>query len=175
MESRFVQAITAHPAADGIAEQLLHKDIVIPFDCCTIHTVTSRARKETDFSLLEYGDFVHGYIGMKFVLKTVDLDELTVKLFFVGVELMEEGLPFVFVLVHAPFQSFWVGWLTVSWLHIEAWAALEVPGGLVGVPVLLTDGYVFIYFRNNRIPIINLLERYSQNMTRHKFDCGRYY
>ena len=28
---------------------------------------------------------------MKFVLKTVDLDELTVKLFFVGVELVEEG------------------------------------------------------------------------------------
>ena len=109
MESRFVQAITAHPAADGIAEQLLHKDIVIPFDCCTIHTVTSRARKETDFSLLEYGDFVHGYIGMKFVLKTVDLDELTVKLFFVGVELVEEGFPFAFILGYPPFQTFWMG------------------------------------------------------------------
>ena len=145
MESRFVQAITAHPAADGIAEQLLHKDIVIPFDCCTIHTVTSRARKETDFSLLEYGDFVHGYIGMKFVLKTVDLDELTVKLFFVGVELMEEGLPFVFVLVHAPFQSFRVGWFAFGGLYFEEWTALEVPGGLVSIPVLLANGNVFIY------------------------------
>ena len=137
MESRFVQAITAHPAADGIAEQLLHKDIVIPFDCCTIHTVTSRARKETDFSLLEYGDFVHGYIWMKFVLKTVDLDELTVKLFFVCVELMEKRFPFAFVLVHAPLQAFWVGWFTIYRFHIQQRAALEIPGGFVSVPVLL--------------------------------------
>ena len=109
MESRFVQAITAHPAADGIAEQLLHKDIVIPFDSSTIHTVTSRARKETDFSLLENCDFIHRHFGMKFVLKTVDLDELTVKLFFVGVELVEEGFPFAFILGYPPFQTFWMG------------------------------------------------------------------
>ena len=127
MESRFVQAITAHPAADGIAEQLLHKDIVIPFDCCTIHTVTSRARKETDFSLLEYGDFVHGYIGMKFVLKTVDLDELTVKFLFVGVELHKELLPLFLVLSYPPFQTFRVGLFDVSRFHIEERTALEVP------------------------------------------------
>ena len=127
MESRFVQAITAHPAADGIAEQLLHKDIVIPFDCCTIHTVTSRARKETDFSLLEYGDFVHGYIGMKFVLKTVDLDELAVKFFFVGVELHKELLPLVLVMSYTPFQTFRVGLFGVSRFHIEERTALEVP------------------------------------------------
>ena len=93
---------------------------------------------------MEYGDFVHRDFGMKLVLKTVNLDELTVKFFFVGVELMEKRFPFAFVLSYAPFQSLRVGLFTVSGLYIEKWAALEVPRSLVGVPILLADGDVLV-------------------------------
>ena len=74
-----------------------------------------------DFSLLEDGNFVQGDIGGEFVPETVDVDELAVELFLVGVELHEEVLPLLLVLIHTPLQAVKFG---CSWVDAEVLSRL---------------------------------------------------
>ena len=58
---------------------------------------------------MQDGDFVKRDIGSEFVLQAVDVDELAVEFFLVGVELHEEVLPLPLVLLHAPLQAVKLG------------------------------------------------------------------
>ena len=71
--------------------------------------------------MLKDSDFIQGNIGCEFVLQTVDVDELAVEFFLVGVELHEEVLPLLLVLLHAPLQTVKFG---CSWIDAEVLARL---------------------------------------------------
>ena len=111
-----------------------------------------------DFTLLKDSDFIERHIWSQLVLQAIDVDELAVKLFLVLVQLHKLALPLLLVLRYAPCQAveLWGSWiyadmlarllkmllyLVIDVLHIgilingQKLVALEIPRGLVGVPV----------------------------------------
>ena len=93
---------------------------------------------DADLSLLQDGDFIQRHIGSQFVFEAVNADELAVQLFFVLVELHETLRPLGLELLHKVAQT--EGGLQVAlgyFLVAEGYKriGLEIPGGLVGVPI----------------------------------------
>ena len=90
VESWFVKSVTAHPATDGIANELLDDYVIMPNDIVVLYG---------DFTLLEDSDFFKWHVWCEFILKSVDFYELAVQLFLVGVKLIEETGLFGFVVI----------------------------------------------------------------------------
>ena len=59
IETILVETIPPHPAADGIADELLDDNVVMPDDLVV---------DDADFTLLEDGYFIHRDIRLEFVL-----------------------------------------------------------------------------------------------------------
>ena len=106
IQSRTVKTVTTHPNAHHIADELLDDNVIIP-DNLTI--------LDCNFSLLEYGHFIKGNIRCQFILQSIDFNELTVKLFFIGMKAIE--LCFPVHLIH-PYEPFQLSWFWSS--HIKA-------------------------------------------------------
>ena len=90
VESWFVKSVTAHPATDGIANELLDDYVIMPDDFVVLNG---------NFALLEDCYLIEWNIWREFILQSVDLYELAVQLFLVGVKLIEETRSVGFVIL----------------------------------------------------------------------------
>ena len=90
VESWFVKSVTAHPATDGIANELLDDHVIMPNDFVVLNG---------NFTLLEDCYLLEWHIWRKFILQSVDLYELTVEFFLIVMKLHEEAGPFGFIIL----------------------------------------------------------------------------
>ena len=137
---RLVKTVTSHPATDGVGNQLLGYNIVVPHNIVVL---------DMNFTLLEDGDFIERNIGGEFVLQTVYFNKLTVKFFLVSVKLHKVAFPFAFIFTHYDIKCT----PTVIVEDTHQFILLEIPRSFVCVPIRFADGDANFYIKSYIITI----------------------
>ena len=95
MQTRLIKTVAAHPYTGSVAEELLQYYFIVPLQGIALNA---------HLALLQDGNFVQRHIGSKLILQAVNINELTVKFFFIGVKLHKEGAPFLMITLHELLQ-----------------------------------------------------------------------
>ena len=153
MQTRAVETITSHHTTNNVWYKLLEDNVLIPFKLTILYLY---------LLLLKNGYLIKWDIRCQFVLKTINLDKLTIKFFFIVMELVELFCPFCDKSIHRLFNC-----TSILSEETDKFVTFEIPRCLMCIPVLFWNFYTIGYIVLELDILYNHIRKLGENPIGH--------